>query len=283
MIQKTQAMPGFKLKGRAVGSTLSSRRGRKPKKPGLPESTLGLFETGRPGGLHERVYRSLVHAIGSGKFDKGVRLPSEPELAVTFSVSRPVVRQALTRLRKEGVIESLRGSGNYVVGMDNTLAEKLGLVASSPAQIQHLMDDLEFRLVIEPQAAYFAARRRKAADIKRMEDTLRRFQAAHAKGAITHHFDYLFHQAIAMATANQRFVDAIHSIEYRLDDPRLQLRHLVHFRPSSRGEAVIAEHGEILNLVRRRDPEGARQAMRDHIEAARRRQKVFLRELKFSS
>jgi len=245
-----------------------NRRGRKPKQAGAPESTRDLFETGRPGGLHERVYRSLAHAIVSGKFEKGSRLPSEPELAITFSVSRPVIRQALVRLRDEGAIQSLRGSGNYVIGLGELLAEKLSH-SSSPQQKQYLLDDLEFRLLIEPEAAYLAAQRRNPADMQRMEAALGRFEDAHASGAITHHYDYLFHEAIALATKNPRFVDAIHALEYQTDDERLLMRHLVHFQPSARGAAVIAEHVEVLNLIRRRDGEAARKAMRDHIDAAR--------------
>jgi DNA-binding FadR family transcriptional regulator len=273
-------MPSRDLTENAAGSAAATppRRGRKPKQAGAPESTRGLFETGRPGGLHERVYRSLVHAIVSGKFGRGSRLPSEPELAATFSVSRPVVRQALVRLREEGVIQSLRGSGNYVIGVDDLLAEKLSR-SSSPQQLQHLLDDLEFRLVIEPEAACLAALRRSPADMQRIEAALRRFEEAHASGAITHHFDYLFHEAIAVAATNPRFVEAIHALEYQPDDERLLLRHLVHFQPSARGTAVIAEHAEVLNLIKRRDGEAAREAMRAHIESARRRLTKYLETL----
>jgi GntR family transcriptional repressor for pyruvate dehydrogenase complex len=270
--------PDLDEKTAGPAATVPARRGRKPKQAGAPESTQGLFETGRPGGLHERVYRSLVHAIVSGKFEKGSRLPSEPALAVTFSVSRPVVRQALVRLREEGAIQSLRGSGNYVIGVGDLLAEKLSR-SSSPQQLQHLLDDLEFRLVIEPEAAYLAARRRNPADMHRMEAALERFEEAHASGAITHHFDYLFHEAIAMATANPRFVEAIHALEYQPDDERLLMRHLVHFQPSARGTAVIAEHAEVLKLIRRRDGDAARQAMHDHIDAARARLTKYLSTL----
>jgi DNA-binding FadR family transcriptional regulator len=253
----------------ASAATAVARRGRKPRKDGPAEIARGLFETDRPGGLHERVYRSLVHAIVSGKFEKGARLPSEPELAVTFTVSRPVVRQALDRLRVDGLIESLRGSGNYVMGIDELIGKKLLSKSNSLVQTQHMMDDLEFRLVIEPEAAFFAAQRRNPADMDRMESALLRFEEAHANGVITHHFDYLFHEAIAVATTNQRFVEAVHSLEYRPDDDRILTRHLVHFQPSARGAAVLREHAEVLDLIKKREGEAARRSMWNHIEAAR--------------
>lgn len=229
----------------------------------------GLFETDRPGGLHQRVHRSLSHAIASGKFEKGARLPSEAELAATFGVSRPVVRQALDILRRDGLIESQRGSGNYVRGGEEAPSAAAASAPFSPVQMQHLLDDLEFREVIEPEAAFFAARRRTPADMERMEAAMRRFEDAHAAGAITHHFDYLFHESIALATTNGHFVDAVRSLEYRPGDARLQMRHLIHFLPSHRGAAVLREHGEVLALIRERDADGARSAMWKHIDAAR--------------
>ena len=231
-------------------------------------SERGLFDTDRPGGLHQRVYRSLAHAIGSGRFDRGERLPSESELASTFAVSRPVVRQALQILRREGLIESQRGSGNYVRGDDRGVPGA-STAPYSPIQIRNLLDDLEFRQVMEPAAAFLAARRRTAADLKRMEEAMLRFEEAQAIGAITHHFDFLFHEAIALATTNARFVEAVRALEYRPGDTRLQMRDHLLFLPSQRATALLREHGEVLSLIRLRDAEGARAAMWKHIDAAR--------------
>jgi GntR family transcriptional regulator, transcriptional repressor for pyruvate dehydrogenase complex len=255
----------------AKSSVTAARRGRKPRRDRSDEIAEGLFETSRPGGLHERIHRSLVHAIISGRYEKGARLPSEPELAVAFAVSRPVVRQALDRLRRDGLVKSLRGSGNYVVGIDELIAARLLTASGSLLQTQRMLDDLEFRLVIEPESAFFAARRRGLADMERMEMALRKFEDAHAAGAITYHFDYLFHEAIAAATTNEHFVEAVRSLEYRSDDERILMRHLVHFQPRNRGAAVLREHGEVLDLIRKRDADAAKQAMWNHIEAARQR------------
>jgi len=219
--------------------------------------------------LHERVYRSLVHAIASGKYEKGARLPSEPELAVAFAVSRPVVRQAFDRLRRDGLVQSLRGSGSYVAGVDDLIGGRPSSASDRLLQTQRMLDDLEFRLVIEPEAACFAARRRTPTDLERMESALRKFEEAHAVGGITHHFDYLFHEAIALATTNGHFVEAVRTLEYGPDDERISMRHLVHFRPRNRGAAVLREHGEVFDLIKKRDAEAARQAMWRHIDAAR--------------
>ena len=56
----------------------------------------------------------MAALIDRGEFGEGVRLPAESELAARFGVSRPVIREALSRLRVMGVIVSRKGSGSYV-------------------------------------------------------------------------------------------------------------------------------------------------------------------------
>ena len=233
--------------------------------------TGGLFDTSRPGGLHERIYSSLIHAIVSGRFVKGSKLPSEPELAITFDVSRPVVRQALEKLRSEGLIESQRGSGNYVAGLEHLVASRMQSAASSPLLVRSMLDDLEFRLTLEPEAAFLAARRRGTADLDRMRAAMGQFADAHAAGRITHHFDYLFHEAIAIATSNTRFIDTARSLEYSQDDERVLMRHLVHFQPGPQSAEVIREHRAVLELIEGREADAARKAMADHIAGSSRR------------
>ncbi|CVI63627.1 FCD domain-containing protein (plasmid) [Agrobacterium leguminum] len=230
-----------------------------------------LFETRRPDGLHKRVYGSLKHAILTGALEKGAKLPAEPVLAETYGVSRPVVRQALEELRKEGLTTSMRGSGNFVSGSVETIDANPPSMSADATAGRQLVEDLEFRLAFEPEAAALAALRRDNADLERMENALRKFEDAHSRGAITHHFDYLFHEAIAIATRNKRFIDAIQSLEYHAEDGRIMMRDLLLFRPELHTNAVIDEHYHLLDLIRSRDSDAVKIAMRDHIERGRMR------------
>ena len=56
----------------------------------------------------------MAGLIDKGEFSEGGRLPAESDLASRFGVSRPVIREALSRLRVMGVIVSRKGSGSYV-------------------------------------------------------------------------------------------------------------------------------------------------------------------------
>src|SRR5258708_40315019 len=64
-----------------------------------------------PSGLTDRVAGALLEKIGEGAFSPGARLPSENALAQQFGVSRTVLREAISRLKHEGVVEGRQGSG----------------------------------------------------------------------------------------------------------------------------------------------------------------------------
>ena len=61
------------------------------------------------------VYKTLLDRIYSGQYGRYARLPTERELTGEFAVSRPVVRNALARLRDNGLIRSVQGSGSIVL------------------------------------------------------------------------------------------------------------------------------------------------------------------------
>ncbi|MDY7578851.1 GntR family transcriptional regulator [Herbaspirillum sp. RTI4] len=230
----------------------------------LSASGMGPIRTDR---FAERVYEHLFHAIVEGKIAVGSRLPSENDLAALFDVSRPIVRQALDRLREDKMVESIRGSGTYVkqaAGNEQASGE--------PAQrIGHILNGLELRLVMEPECAFMAALRRRTSDLETMDRMLCGFEEANASGGIAHHFDFGFHEAIAAATANARLVQVMKSLEYDISHAVNLLRHLVHIQPWERTQDAIDEHRNLFQLIKIQDAEGARRAMRGHLENARTR------------
>ena len=216
----------------------------------------------------ERVYDSLFHSIMTGKLAPDTRLPPEVQLASFFQVSRPVIRQALDRLRQDRLVEPIRGSGTYV------RAGGASLESAQPAtwyatDMSHIVHGLELRLVIEPECAYLAALRRKPTDLARMEEMLDNFEKATALGDVAHHFDYGFHEAISQATANPRMAKVLKSLEYDVSHAVNLWRHMAKMKPWQRSQGALDEHRTIFELIKRQDGEGARHAMRSHVEKAR--------------
>lgn len=212
----------------------------------------------------DHVHAALSQAIQGGHLASGMRLPSESALAQHFRVSRPVVRQALERLRADALIASVRGSGSYVQAVKN-----VGSSAHSGVDIAHILHGVELRLVLEPEAAALAALRRSNDDLLRLDTCIDAFALATQAGGPTHAHDYGFHEAIARATANPRLLAAMRALEFDVAHAVKVWRHLGRMRPSMRLQDAVDEHRAVMQCVRERDAEGARRSMRSHIEKAR--------------
>ncbi len=101
------------------------------------------------------VAEQILDQIRRGSLPVGARLPSEMELARTFGVSRPSVREALAALQFAGHTESRRGFGTVVVRVEST-----GATAERVQELRTLdeaVDLLETRIILEPSALMIAA------------------------------------------------------------------------------------------------------------------------------
>src|SRR4051812_18185286 len=78
--------------------------------PGDAEMT----EIQRPGALYQQVAAAIRDAILSGEFAPDSLLPSEAQLMTRYQVSRPTVRNAVSALRAEGLIDVRHGKGSFV-------------------------------------------------------------------------------------------------------------------------------------------------------------------------
>ncbi len=236
--------------------------------PSVLETARGGFTAVSRTRFADHAYAVLFHKIVIGELGEGDALPSENELSALFRMSRPVVREALERLRQEGLIELRRGSGSFV-----RPRPPLNVSSSYVAEKQRLLlQNLEFRAAIEPQAAAFAAERRTDEQLQAIEDAIEHYrQVAIEQGSTGDHLDYSFHHAVSVASNNRRFVEAIETVEYDIDHGVNLVRFLVRFDHLERSRSVYEDHSRICTAIRDRDPEAARIFMRAHLENARRR------------
>lgn len=77
-------------------------------------ASLAPLNPSSPIPLYRQLATALGAAIGQGLFKPGERLPSEPQLAERFGVTRPTVRQATRVLAERRLVEARRGSGTFV-------------------------------------------------------------------------------------------------------------------------------------------------------------------------
>lgn len=215
--------------------------------------------------LADHAYNVLLHKIVTGEYTAGDTLPSETELCALFEISRPVVREALMRLREQGVIVSRRGAGTFV---QKRPAEAISISQAARAQ-REMAENLEFRRAIEPEAAALAAERRLDDDLAAIQGAIDRFARAALEGSPIAHLDFRFHLAVATASQNCRFADAIRAVELDISHGVNLARFLSHFAHLERSRSVLADHTRVLTAIRQRRPEEARRAMRAHLENAR--------------
>ena len=219
--------------------------------------------------LPDEIANQLSHLIQSKQLSPGDRLPSERDLCEQFSVSRPVIREALSRLKSEGLVCIKRGVGVFVTEPDPREAIKIQDVdIDEKTTITQVMELIS---TVEVAATRLAAARRTADDLKQIRRCLLGMEYAIASDRLGDEEDYEFHQAIVVATHNPYFDTLSQHLEHTA---RRMIRHLrshTKTRHTNLIEAVQAEHQAIYNAIQAGDPVAAERAARDHLENAEKR------------
>jgi DNA-binding FadR family transcriptional regulator len=212
-----------------------------------------------PRRLYEKISRKLAKAIADGEYDLGQRLPSERELAQTFEVSRPTVREAIIALELDGLVEVRLGSGVYVTNRRPPGGTE-GAKDIGPFEL------LEARRAIEGEVCFLAATRIEDAQLKELSDLIAeiRDDNQHNEVLMSEEADRRFHEAIASATQNSGMIAVVQMLwDARVRSPQ---SHSMDDKVRARGvKPRIEEHAAILRALKRRDPDAARAAMHDHI------------------
>jgi GntR family transcriptional repressor for pyruvate dehydrogenase complex len=221
----------------------------------------------RPSSYADQVYGHVLRDILKGAFPPGSRLPSESDLSDRFGVSRPVIRDALARLRLDGLVEARRGSGTYVL---TTPSRSLPDLADL-TDISRFLRYQELRLCIEGNAAALAAERRTDKALGDIIEAHEEFSSQVAHGLLLAESDRRFHLSIAEATGNEFFSMALEGPNVSLSSFMNVSLSLTRSGSPARARKVIGEHADIVEAIRNKDPVWARVAMESHLLQARRR------------
>lgn len=213
------------------------------------------------------IYQHIFEIIIAGEFPVNARLPSETELAQRFGASRPVVREALARLRDDGIIVSRQGSGSYVKRRPDIAVLRF-VPVSSIADIQRCF---EFRHGLEGVAAALAAERWEDSDLAEIRAAFDALEASTNDFKLGVDADERFHLAIAKATHNAYHVSVQSSLQPNIVFGMSLTRNLSLLRTRERLREVQDEHRAIMDAIAAREPQAARNAMQTHIDNARRR------------
>lgn len=172
----------------------------------------------------EFVYNKMVESITSGQWTSGSKIPTENELADTYHVSRSSIRQAISRLKALGLLESKRGSGTIIKkrGSSATLSD---IIPTIMFEIEDNLQIFEFHKGIQIECAKLACLRYTEEQMERLLLHSAKMNEYYAindrKSAIFH--DLECHKTICEMTGNLMFVRATEIIYQRLEQSFLQI------------------------------------------------------------
>ncbi|MDS9469781.1 FadR/GntR family transcriptional regulator [Paracoccus sp. MBLB3053] len=225
----------------------------------------GARQTSRKS-LADLVFERILRSIKSGAFAPDERLPTEHDLAAEFEVSRPIIREALQRLREQGLIYSRRGAGSFV--RSTGLKQPLGF--GQLENVADLLNCYEFRITMEPVAAACAAERHEPQSLDRIGAALELMRDATNRQSHREDADFQFHLAIAQASENSYFSTAMEALK---DHIAVGMRfHGASVKREATGLArVFDEHDRIFRAIRGGEAALAQQLMREHLIGSRER------------
>ncbi|SAL11841.1 GntR family transcriptional regulator [Caballeronia turbans] len=216
-------------------------------------------------GLADRIYSDILNSIVEGEFKEGDRLLTEHALAERFATSRPTVREALARLRADGIIVTRRGSGTTVGRRPDADMRRFAPLET----LSDIRRCYEFRIVTESGAAEFAALKADDDDIRAIQDAWDQLErVVETRQGIGAKDDFAFHLAVARASKNQFFITALSFIEEQVEVSMNLSRNLSFVKTIERQRVVQREHLEVLEAIRARDAARAGKAMKAHLENA---------------
>lgn len=223
--------------------------------------------TGNGQKLSDRVYGDIIDRIINRDFVEGERLPSEEQLASRYGVSRPIVREALARLRDDGLVRSHRGSGSFVQRCpDRAMLDFAPL--ESLADIQRCF---EFRIAVETEAARLAATKATEDERVALTRALALLEQRIHDNALGVDADFNFHLCVAHATHNRFFTDTLLSLQAAITYGQNLARGLGLRRPEHHVPEVQVEHRNIHDAILAGDAEHAAHCMQSHLSNSRRR------------
>ncbi|MDD2740776.1 MAG: FCD domain-containing protein [Rhodocyclaceae bacterium] len=219
--------------------------------------------------ISDAIAASLERRILEGSLKPGDRLSPERDLALEFGVSRPSLREAIQKLASKGLVQSRQGGGTYVTDtLESSFFDPWQDMMGAHPNLRE--DMLEFRRMLEGQAAEWAAERATEADLTRLEQSYTALGDAFTADDLVRRSsaDIAFHQAVGEAAHNV-LLGHLSAALLRLmhDNISLNLGELKSIPAASR--LLMSQHAAIYKAIAERKPAAARAAAETHIDFVR--------------
>lgn len=224
-------------------------------------SLIENFKTVENSSLVDKVEANLVELLQSRKLKVGDMIPKEIELVESLGVSRTVIREALSRLRSMGIIESKKKKGSIITSPDI-----FGIMSKS--MNPHILDQetlkeiFEIRLVLEIGMADFIFQKITPQDIEELKEIVKDEPIASEAYLFNIEHEIRFHGKLYEITGNKTmktFQKMLLPIFDYVHNSGLIKKQIYNKKfVSHKGLIDILEHGS---------PEMFRNGMRNHLES----------------
>ena len=207
----------------------------------------------------KHISASIRDLINLKNLEPGDKLPAERVLSEKFNVSRSNLREAIQKLEFYGLLKSIPQSGTFVAN--------IGVIAMNGMikDILRLEDPdfkslVETRILLELKTVRLAATRRTEEDLKKLKQALDAYSKKALNGEDAVQEDLLFHLAIAKASGNSSMNTFMLIITPQIIT-NFEKYHVCNKNLAQKG---IEEHQAIYDAIELKDPQLAKQKMKDH-------------------
>jgi len=202
--------------------------------------------------LADQVLTKIQTAIIKGEIPHGTKI-SEQELAATYGISRGPLREAISRLESQKLIERIPHVGARVVSLD----------------INELVDLFKVREVLEGMAARLAAEHMSPTEVSELSSLLDKHeqseQLQQGESYYQQEGDLDFHYLIIMGSKNKTLINTLTVDLYHI----IRMYRFQCSAETARPQKAFSEHRRIIEAIQSGDGELAELLMKRHISAAR--------------
>lgn len=232
------------------------------------------FQPIKPKKVSTQIAEQIRSSILAGEFAPGDKLPPERELAEMFGVSRPSVREALNFLASSGLVMSYQGGGTVVKSlMESSSANSLTELIR--VQQDRALDVIEVRKCMESWTAWYAAERALPDDIRRMDELLAGMARNLELKQSSEDLDANLHIVIARATHNIVWLHLMQSLFDAMKEFQQTVWRAVYLTQEDH-KALFEHHTAIVQAIKARTPQAARDAMASHLTFAEVRSSAYV-------
>lgn len=196
--------------------------------------------------LNQQTYKTLLNMLFSGEIPMGAQL-DERDLSDKLGVSRTPLREAVTQLVREGLVDYAPYQGNFVKEWNAKQVEDLYIVRKS----------------LEILAIQLAIPKLSNEDIDSIRDILEQARQALERDDILAygHFDSKFHEFIVNKTSNETLILSMERLSLQI-----QMVRTIANRDPDVVKRTTYERPRILEALKNRDVENAMRLMGEHID-----------------